>query len=63
MTRGQDSLMMDLETPAESAAATARVDVSKLVVLRASAEELKAHEKYLDGLAKEAGGNVLWRKT
>ena len=63
MTRGQDSLVMDLETPAESAAATARVDVSKLVVLRASAEELKAHEKYLDGLAKEAGGNVLWRKT
>ena len=63
MTRGQDSLVMDLETPAESAAATARVDVSKLVVLRASAEELKAHEKYLDGLAKEAGGNVLWRKS
>jgi len=63
MTRGQDSLVMDLETPAESAAATARVDVSKLVVLRASAEELKAHEKYLDGLAKEAGGKVIWRNS
>ena len=63
MTRGQDSLMMDLETPAEQAAATASIDASRLVVLRASAEEAAAHEKYLDGMAKEAGGKVLWRKA
>ena len=63
MTRGQGSLVMDLETPAEMAAVAASIDASKLVVLRATADELKAHEKYLDGLAKEAGGNVLWRKT
>jgi DNA polymerase-3 subunit epsilon len=62
MTRGQDSLMMDLETPAEQAAVTASIDASRLVVLRAGAEELAAHEKYLDGMAKEAGGNILWRK-
>jgi DNA polymerase-3 subunit epsilon len=62
MTRGQESLAMDLETPADAAAAAARIDASKLVVLRASREELEAHEKYLDGLAKEAGGQVLWRK-
>jgi DNA polymerase-3 subunit epsilon len=62
MTRGQESLAMDLETPADVAAAAARIDASKLLVLRASAEELAAHEKYLDGLAKEAGGQVLWRK-
>jgi len=61
MTRGQESLVMDLETPAEMAAVAAAIDASKLVVLRATPEELKAHEKYLDGLAKEAGGNVLWR--
>jgi len=63
MTRGQDSLVMDLETPAEMAAVAAAIDASKLVVLRASAEELKAHEKYLDGLAKEAGGKVIWRNS
>ena len=63
MTRGQESLVMDLETPAEMAAVAAAIDASKLVVLRATPEELKAHEKYLDGLAKEAGGKVLWRKA
>jgi DNA polymerase-3 subunit epsilon len=62
MTRGQESLVMDLETPAEMAAVAAAIDASQLVVLRATPEELKAHEKYLDGLAKEAGGKVLWRK-
>ena len=63
MTRGQESLVMDLETPAEMAAVAATIDATRLVVLRATPEELKAHEKYLDGLAKEAGGNVLWRKA
>ena len=63
MTRGQESLVMDLETPAEMAAVAAAIDASKLVVLRATPEEAKAHEKYLDGLAKEASGGVLWRKA
>ena len=63
MTRGQDSLVMDLDSPAQEAAATARIDASKLVVLRASAEEERAHEAYLDGMGKEAGGGVLWRKA
>ncbi len=61
MTRGQDSLIMDLETPAEQAAMTAAIDASKLVLLPASAQELAAHEKYLDGMAKEAAGGILWR--
>jgi DNA polymerase III subunit epsilon len=61
MTRGQDSLAMDLESPAEQAAVTAAIDASKLVVRRASPEELAAHEAYLDGMAKEAGGKVVWR--
>jgi DNA polymerase-3 subunit epsilon len=61
MTRGQDSLVMDQETPAEQAAVAASIDSSKLVVLRATPEEIQAHEKYLDGFSKEAGGKVLWR--
>jgi DNA polymerase-3 subunit epsilon len=61
MTRGQDSLAMDLETAAEQAAVTARIDASKLVVLRATEQEARAHEAYLDGMAKEAGGKIVWR--
>jgi DNA polymerase III subunit epsilon len=63
MTRGQESLMMELEAPAAAAAAAAGLilDVSKLIVRRASAEELAAHEKYLDALEKEAKRPTVWR--
>ena len=64
MTRGQDSLVMDLDQPSEAALAAARIDAKKLTVLRASEEELKAHEKILDAIdkaAKEKGGS-LWRQ-
>lgn len=62
MTRGQESLVMDLETPAAGEAIAARVDASRLLVLRASAEELAAHERYLDGLDRQAQGGSLWRR-
>jgi len=62
MTRGQDSLVMDFDTPAAAAAATARLDASRLIVLRPSPEELAAHELYLDRLDKEAAGGSLWRR-
>src|SRR5207249_10341180 len=63
MTRGQESLVMELETPAAAAAALAalQVDVSNLVVLRALPEEVALHEKYLDGMEKDAKNGVLWR--
>lgn len=64
MTRGQDSLAIDLETAAEQAAVTARIDASRLVVLRASEDEERAHEAYLDAMAQEAvGGRVVWRRA
>ena len=64
MTRGQDSLVMELEAPAAAAAASTGLiaDASKLVVLRASKEEAARHEAYLDGMAKEAEGAPLWRR-
>ena len=64
MTRGQESLMMELETPAAAAAAAAGLilDVSKLMVQRASPEELASHERYLDAMEKEAKGGALWRR-
>ena len=64
MTRGQETLVMELEAPAAAAAAAAGLilDASKLIVQRASAEELASHEKYLDALEKDAKGPSLWRR-
>ena len=64
MTRGQESLMMELETPAEAAAAAAllQVDVANLIVLPALPEEVALHEAYLDAMEKDAKGPSLWRK-
>jgi len=63
MTRGQESLAMELETPATAGAvAAARVDAARLIVLRASAEEVAAHELYLDSLDREAAGGSVWRR-
>ncbi len=64
MTRGQESLVMDLEQPTAAAAAAARIDAAKLTVLRATEDEVRAHEKLLDGIDREAGarGGSLWRR-
>jgi DNA polymerase-3 subunit epsilon len=64
MTRGQESLVMDLEAPAAAAAASAalRVDVTNLIVLRAAPEEVATHEQYLDAMEKDAKGPALWRR-
>jgi DNA polymerase-3 subunit epsilon len=64
MTRGQESLVMELETPAAAAAALAalNVDVSSLIVVRALPDEVALHEKYLEAMEKDAKGPALWRK-
>lgn len=59
MTRGQDSLVIDL-TPGLIADA-APIDVSRLVVLQASAEELAAHEAMLDSIEAECRRAPVWR--
>jgi DNA polymerase III subunit epsilon len=64
MTRGQESLVMELETPAQAAAAAAllQIDLTNLIVLPALPEEVALHEAYLDGMEKDAKGPSLWRK-
>ena len=64
LTRGQESLVMELDAPSEAAVAAARIDAKKLTVLRATGEELKAHEKILDAIDKAAKGKggSLWRR-
>ena len=64
MTRGQESLSMELETPAAAAAALAalNVDVSNLIVVHALPEEVALHESYLDAMEKDAKGPSVWRR-
>ena len=64
LTRGQESLVMELEAPSAAAVAATRIDAKKLTVLRATAEEAAAHEKVLDSIDKAAGeaGGSLWRR-
>lgn len=58
MTRGQDSLMMDLDKPSPQNVAVQAHDHAPLIVKLANADEVIAHEEYLAGLAKS--GNCLW---
>ena len=61
MTRGQESLIMDLDVaPARPGAADAGGLRPPLKVQRASAEELQAHERVLAEIAKESKGKCLW---
>jgi len=62
MTRGQESLVMDMQppAPAQSDMQVSRVDAPQRV-LRATQAELEAHEEYLKGLDKASGGSALWR--
>jgi DNA polymerase III subunit epsilon len=64
MTRGQESLVMELETADAAAAAAALMvqDVANLIVVPAFPEEAALHEKYLDALEKEAKAPPLWRR-
>jgi DNA polymerase III subunit epsilon len=60
MTRGQDSLMMEL-APARQAQDAAPVAPEDLVVIRADPQEVAAHESVLDSIAKECRSEPVWR--
>ena len=63
MTRGQDSLGIDLAPAPQAVAATKRAAGKlELVVLAASAEELAEHAKQLVEIDKASNGATLWRK-
>lgn len=61
MTRGQESLMMDLEMGAAEVAALAIGERPPIRVLAASADELAEHERVLAEIDKESKGKTLWR--
>jgi len=59
MTRGQDSLMMELDKPSKNNATSATESMQPLLVTFANAEELLAHEEYLAALSKS--GDSVWQ--
>lgn len=58
MTRGQESLMMALDEPAQAVSEMAAGTNAPILVKLANADELVAHEEYLAGLAKS--GSCVW---
>ena len=63
LTRGQNSLMMDVGSPVQSNEIKVRVDLRtfELPVLIASEQERDAHEKVLALLDKSSRGKTVWR--
>jgi DNA polymerase-3 subunit epsilon len=64
MTRGQDALLMEVESNDEQTRTTERVDLSsyQLPVIAATEQEMTQHTDVLTQLDKSSGGNTVWRK-
>jgi DNA polymerase-3 subunit epsilon len=61
MTRGQDSLLMDLETPSALDFAISLSELH-LTVLPPTPEELEAHALQLESIERESKGKCLWMR-
>ncbi len=63
MTRGQESLIMDLDTPPPLNTDGEAVEQHyQLVVQYATQEEMAEHDKVLVNISEESKGNALWRQ-
>src|SRR4029077_15599106 len=63
MTRGQESLVMEIETPSEVAAALWNAGgVLELIVIHASSDELVAHDRQLAEIDLASNGMCVWRR-
>jgi DNA polymerase-3 subunit epsilon len=64
MTRGQDALLMELETPEGESGEIVLIDLSamELPVIRANEYEAQAHEAVLLDLDKACKGKTVWRQ-
>jgi DNA polymerase-3 subunit epsilon len=65
MTRGQNSLTIDLAAPAETTGVQVleELAIAEVIVLQASEEELLEHEAAIAILDKEVKGQSLWRQA
>ncbi|HWA11973.1 MAG TPA: DNA polymerase III subunit epsilon [Burkholderiales bacterium] len=63
MTRGQDSLLMDLGDAASQAQdGGVALEGVELAIVRASREEVEVHERQLEDIDKFSKGACLWKK-
>jgi DNA polymerase III subunit epsilon len=61
MTRGQDSLTIDILTEVAALASDGPIDASRLIVVTALPAEAAAHEALLDAIEKECKVTPVWR--
>ncbi|MGZ8294968.1 MAG: DNA polymerase III subunit epsilon [Telluria sp.] len=62
MTRGQNSLSMEIEVEAPNiGGALEAVALADIIVMRASDDEMAAHASLLEGLDKQVKGACVWR--
>jgi DNA polymerase-3 subunit epsilon len=63
MTRGQESLVIDVETvEIKVTAVTSRTALARLTVLTATEEEERHHAEYLSGLDEATRGRCVWAR-
>ena len=64
MTRGQDALIIDLESNTSEAGEVIQIDLSgfELPVINANAQEQKIHETVLSDIDKACKGQAVWRQ-
>jgi DNA polymerase-3 subunit epsilon len=63
MTRGQESLVMETEPAAVAIAAHEAMQVTlDLIVVRATPDELAAHDRHLAEIDKASAGACLWKR-
>jgi DNA polymerase III subunit epsilon len=65
LTRGQNSLMMDVGSNAQDGASLVSIDLSvfDLPLLTANAQEVADHEKLLADIDKASKGKTVWRRA
>ncbi len=61
MTRGQDSLVIDVLDDDALTANFGPIDVAQLIAVAISEQEMAAHETLLDGIEREAKRRTVWR--
>lgn len=63
MTRGQESLLMELEMTPLSIESAISVENLHLMILPATEKELELHVRQLENIEKESKGQCLWKQT
>jgi DNA polymerase-3 subunit epsilon len=61
MSRGQESLIVETDSPPTVGGGSATFDASQLTVLLATVDEMAEHEKILAAIDAESKGKTLWR--